>query len=169
MTSQTLYEERLSSRRTEALFIVLTLVPLALLAWRVPSAGLDGWSVFLLVASAFFLFYSLNYRTLVIRVSEDALRLRFGLFEWTIPLQNIEACAPDTLTLWRIGGAGIHHVQLPGAPAAGRDAEGEEGSRARHCLLHAAARRSDAPAATADHEQRPAPAGIPCGATTRMR
>lgn len=108
MTSQTLYEERLSSVRTEALFIVLTLLPLALFAWRVPSAGIDGWSVFLLVVTAMFLFYSVNYRTLVTRITADVLRLRFGLFEWKLALQNIEFCSPDTVSLWRIGGAGIH-------------------------------------------------------------
>ena len=108
MNSQTLYEERLSSGRTETLFIMLTLVPLAVFAWRVPSAGLDGWSIFLLAVSAFFLLYSLNYRTLVIRVCEDVLRLRFGLFEWQIALQNIEFCSPDAVSLRRIGGAGIH-------------------------------------------------------------
>ncbi len=112
MNLRELYEERVSSTRTEALFVALTLIPLALFAWRVPSAGLDGWSAFLLVVTAMFLFYSLNYRTLVIRVSADVLRLRFGLFEWTIPLHNIEGCTPDTLTLWRIGGAGIHFTPV---------------------------------------------------------
>ena len=112
MDQENLYEERVSSARTEALFVALTLIPLAVFAWRIPSAGMDGWSVFLLVVTAMFLFYSLNYRTLVIRVRADVLRLRFGLFEWTIPLQNIEACSPDTLSLWRIGGAGIHFTPI---------------------------------------------------------
>jgi hypothetical protein len=108
MTSHTLYEEHLSSGRTEALFIVLTLIPLALFAWRVPSAGFDGWSVFLLLVTAMFLFYSVNYRTLVTRVTADVMRLQFGFFEWKLAMQNIEFCSPDTVSLWRIGGAGIH-------------------------------------------------------------
>ncbi len=112
MDQEDLCQERVSSARTEALFVALTLIPLAVFAWRVPSAGIDGWSVFLLAVAAMFLFYSLNYRTLVIRVSADVLRLRFGLFEWTIPLQNIEACSSDTVSLWRIGGAGIHFTPL---------------------------------------------------------
>jgi hypothetical protein len=102
------YEERLSSFRTEALFIALMLLPLAVFAWRFPAAGLDGWSVVLLLVAAMFLFYSLNYRVLVIRVGADVLRLRFGLFEWTIALDNIEFCSRDAVSLWRIGGAGIH-------------------------------------------------------------
>jgi hypothetical protein len=108
MTSQTHYEERLSSGRTETLFVVLTLVPLALIGLRFPSDGMDGWSVFLLAVTALFLFYSVNYRILVTRVADDVLRVRFGLFEWAIPLHNIEFCSPDTVSLGRIGGAGIH-------------------------------------------------------------
>jgi hypothetical protein len=106
------YEERLSSLRTEALFIALTLLPLAVFAFRFPSAGMDGWSIFLLAVVAMFLFYSLNYRVLVIRVGPNALRLRFGLFEWTIALQNIESCTLDRVSVWRVGGAGIHFTSI---------------------------------------------------------
>jgi hypothetical protein len=112
MNQQDLYEERLSSTRTEALFIVLTLFPLAVFAWRYPSAGMGGWSVFLLVVTAMFLFYSVNYRTLIIRIAADALRLRFGLFEWKVAKQNIEFCSPDAISLWRVGGAGIHFTSI---------------------------------------------------------
>jgi len=114
MPDPILYQERLSSPRTEALFVLLTLAPLAAAAGRVRAARLDGWSIAILLAAAFFLFYSLNYRTLVIRIGPESLSLRFGLFEWIIPLRNIETCSPDTLTLWRIGGAGIHFTPVAG-------------------------------------------------------
>lgn len=114
MPEPILYHERLSSPRTEALFILLTLAPLAGAVARAQAAGLDGWSNALLLAAATFLFYSLNYRTLVIRIGAETLRLHFGLFEWIIPLENIETCVPDTLTLWRIGGAGIHFTPVAG-------------------------------------------------------
>jgi len=114
MDEPIVYQEHLSSTRTEALFILLTLVPLAAFAGRAQVAGLDGGSVALLLAAAFFLFYSLNYRTLVIRIGPESLRLRFGLFEWSIPLENIEGCMLDTLSLWRIGGAGIHFTPVAG-------------------------------------------------------
>jgi hypothetical protein len=114
MQEPILYQEHLSSPRTEALFILLTLAPLAAAAGRVRAAGLDGWSIALLLAAAFFLFYSLNYRTLVVRLGPQSLRLRFGLFEWRIPIENIVGCTPDTLTLWRIGGAGIHFTPVAG-------------------------------------------------------
>lgn len=112
--AQTVYEERLTSGRTEALFVALALLPLAVLVLRYPTAGMDGWSVFLLAVAAMFVFYALNYQTLVIRVNQDALRLRFGLFEWTIPLSNIDSCAPDPVSLLRIGGAGIHFTFIGG-------------------------------------------------------
>jgi hypothetical protein len=63
---------------------------------------------------AFFLFYELNYRTLIIRLSKDALQLKFGIFTWIIPLHNIETCFPDATSLWRIGGEGIHFTPLGG-------------------------------------------------------
>jgi hypothetical protein len=112
MGQEHLYEERISSARTEALFVALMVVALAVLGWRYPSAGMDGWSVLLLVVAAFFLFYSVNYRALLIRVNADTLRLRFGLFEWAIPLANIDSCSADTVSLWRIGGAGIHFTSI---------------------------------------------------------
>jgi hypothetical protein len=31
-----------------------------------------------------------------------------------MPLHNIEVCFPDTTSLWRIGGAGIHFTPLHG-------------------------------------------------------
>lgn len=112
MTSGIHYQERVSSLRTSALFVGLCLAPLSLFVGRVQTAGFDGQSILLLALAAFFLFYSLNYRTLVIRVSPNGLRLRFGLFEWTIPLESLEACSPDPLSLWRVGGAGIHFTSV---------------------------------------------------------
>jgi hypothetical protein len=108
------YEERVSSRRTEVLFVGLTLLFLALSWWRVAAAGLGWLSVILLCAFLFFLFYSLNYRVLIIRLTTTALVLRFGIFAWTLRFDNMEACYLDDTSLWRIGGAGIHFTWLKG-------------------------------------------------------
>jgi hypothetical protein len=108
------YVERVSSARTEALFIVLTLAGLLLCAWRANSRGLDVLAVVFLCVFAMFLFYSVNYRTLVIRLTGDSLQLRFGVFRWVVPLDNVEACCPDDVSLWRIGGAGIHFSPMRG-------------------------------------------------------
>src|SRR4030067_1012978 len=85
------YLERVSSNRTEALFVVLTLLSLFLFAWRSKGDGLDSWSVVFFCLFVFFLFYSLNFRTLRLRLTAEDLQLKFGLFVWTIPLRNKRA------------------------------------------------------------------------------
>lgn len=104
----TVYEERISSRRTEALFILLA--SLFLLLWtQRRNAGRTGRvSTLFLGLFVFFLCYALNYRTLYIGLTPENVSLRFGLFSWTIPMDNIESCHLDKTSLWRIGGAGIH-------------------------------------------------------------
>jgi hypothetical protein len=102
------YYEKVSSNRTETLFLVLTLLFLVLSMWRVSVAGLGSLGVVFFILFIFFLFYSLNYRTLVVRLTPAAVELRFGLFTWRIAMDNIEKCFLDDTSLWRIGGAGIH-------------------------------------------------------------
>jgi Ca2+/Na+ antiporter len=109
-----LYEEQVSSPRTEALFVLLTLVPLAAFILDFVYSGLTGWSAVLLFACALFLFYSLNYRVLRVRMTAETLTLKFGVFRWTVPLENIAAWSRDRTSLWRIGGAGIHFTWLGG-------------------------------------------------------
>jgi hypothetical protein len=94
--------------------VVLTLIPLAASILVFGSSGLTGWSAVLLFASALFLFYSLNYHVLVIRMTAESLTLRFGVFRWTVPLENIASWSRDRTSLWRIGGAGIHFTWLGG-------------------------------------------------------
>ena len=48
-----------------------------------------------LVFSCLFLFYVVNYRTLVIQVTSETLILSFGIFTWTVPFDNIESCASN--------------------------------------------------------------------------
>ena len=115
MTSETAYEERVSSHWTLALFVGLTVLPVALLVWRISTAGLDLLAGVLLVLVLIFFFYSLNYRTLVVCLSGDALKIRFGIFSCTIPLDNVEGCYLDDLpALKRYGGAGIHFMFVRG-------------------------------------------------------
>jgi len=108
------YVERVSSNRTEAFVVALTLASLLVLAWRMNSRGLDRWGVLLLAVAAYLLFCALNYRTLLIQVTERELSLSFGVVSWTIPLGNIAACSPDDTSLWRIGGSGLHFTLLGG-------------------------------------------------------
>ncbi len=108
MKTDSIITEKLTSNRTEALLLALMLLFLILSIWRGIVAGWGFWSAVFAFLFFFFLFYVLNYRTLHIRLTAETLTLKFGLFTWTIPLDNIENCRLDTVSLWRIGGAGIH-------------------------------------------------------------
>ena len=109
------YEEKLSSLRTTALFIVLMLLFLALGIWRWIIAGLDVLTIVFLCLSALFLFYVLNYRVLVTRVTETDLILKFGILSWKLPLEALGACRLDDAPVWiRYGGAGIHFAWVRG-------------------------------------------------------
>ena len=105
------YDERVTSKRTEALFVALTILFFLLLIWRLNVGALDLLAAFLFCLFGFFLFCSLNYRTLIIRLTSESLKLRFGVFTWTVPLDNVEECRlDDILVLMRMGGAGIHFM-----------------------------------------------------------
>jgi hypothetical protein len=108
MRDDLIYEEKISSLRTEMLFVALAVLFLALLAWRVMATGFGIFTVAFLFFSVFFSFYALNYRVLVIHVSTDGLHLKFGIFGWTIPWHTVEDAYADETSLWRIGGAGMH-------------------------------------------------------------
>jgi hypothetical protein len=109
MSKDIIYSEEVSSQKTELLFLFLTTVFLSLSVWRYLSAGVGvltaaGFALFLV-----FLFYSINYRTLRIRLSHDFLTLQFGLFRWKVSLDEIASCELDDLPpLKKWGGAGIH-------------------------------------------------------------
>lgn len=108
-----IYNERVTSRKTEVLFVVLTILFLVLSIWRLIAGGLELLAVVFLFLFAFFLFYSVNYRTLIIQLTPGSLKLRFGIFTWTVPLDNIEACRLDHIpVLMRMGGAGIHFMLI---------------------------------------------------------
>jgi len=106
-----LYEERLSSRRTEAVFIALTILFLLVFVSRLASglaAPLSAAVFFLFGVS---LFYAVNYRTLQIHLTSGSLTLTFGVFAWTVPLSSVDECRLDDVPLLlRMGGAGIHFM-----------------------------------------------------------
>jgi hypothetical protein len=111
MTDIQIYEERISSKKTEALFISLTILFLILVIWQINIDGPDILIVAFFLLFIFFFFYSVNYRTLIIRLAPESLKLKFGVFSWTIPLHNIRECDHDDLPiLMRYGGAGIHFM-----------------------------------------------------------
>ena len=109
----TIYHEEISSRKTEWLFVSLTILFFLLFVWRMNVSGWNGLTVVILVFACFFLFYSINYRTLIISITLDALKLSFGIFTWTVPIHNIESCSLDEIPAFmKYGGAGIHFMLI---------------------------------------------------------
>ncbi len=108
-----IYVEQLSSPGTQALFLGLTLLFGALFAWQVSVVGFDTLGIILLSFAVIFLFYVLNYHSLVIMITPQSLKLKFGIFHWTEGLDNIATCQIDELPwLLRYGGAGIHFMTV---------------------------------------------------------
>ncbi|MGD2156715.1 MAG: hypothetical protein PVG14_09320 [Anaerolineales bacterium] len=114
MNDNLIYEERVSSNWTEALFVSLTILFLGLLIWLIKTGSSDFPRAASFVLFTIFLFYSLNYRILIIRLTPESLKLKFGIFTRTIPLENIGECRHDddlSKLMW-YGGAGIHFMMI---------------------------------------------------------
>lgn len=115
MSENLLYEEKVASLRTSALFAGLSAVFILLLAWQLQQGRLGFQRGLLVVIVLFFLFSTLNYRALHIRLSATALKLKFGVFSWTVPLENVAGVEHDSLPwLMRNGGAGVHFMLIRG-------------------------------------------------------
>lgn len=113
MTKDLTYVENVVSNKTESLFVGLALLFFALFTWRVRASRPDPLAAALFFLGGVFSFYALNYRTLQIRATAGALKLKFGIFSWTVPLDNIEAYGLDDVPyLLRFGGAGIHFMSV---------------------------------------------------------
>jgi Ca2+/Na+ antiporter len=111
MTDDLLYNESVSSNKTEMLFVTLTVLLLSLFIWRVNTGRQDVLAIVFFCFFIFFFFYSVNYRTLIIQLTSESLKLKFGIFTWKVALDNIEECRLDEApTLKRLGGAGIHFM-----------------------------------------------------------
>jgi hypothetical protein len=107
------YIERIYSNKTEALFLFFTLLCFLLMLWRLNNVHFD-WLAFIFACFfIFFLFYSINYRMLLIHLTPHFVKLTFGLFTWTIPVDNIQQCRLDEIPLlMKMGGAGIHFMMI---------------------------------------------------------
>lgn len=114
MPASSIFEERLQSKRTTALFVLLAALFWSLWLRRKKTGRGGRLNALFSGLSAFFIFYVLNYHTLQLEITPQRICLRFGLFEWSEPLENIENCFVDETSLWRIGGAGIHFSLFAG-------------------------------------------------------
>jgi energy-coupling factor transporter transmembrane protein EcfT len=91
--------------------LALTLLFLLLLIWRVNAVNLDILVVVFFCFTIIFIFYAVNFRTLLIRLTPGSLQLTFGIFTWTVPVDNIQECNLDEPpVIMKYGGAGIHFM-----------------------------------------------------------
>jgi hypothetical protein len=110
---EVIYSEIVSSKKTELLFLVLTFGFMLLSISRLIVGRLDALTIVWIAFFLIFCFYSINYRTLIIRLTKSYLKLRFGIFSWTISIDNIESISIDVLPpIMKYGGAGIHFMTI---------------------------------------------------------
>lgn len=78
MSDNLIYEERVSSNRTEALFVGLMILSLMLLIFKLSTGSPSILSAAFFLFFVFFFFYSVNYRTLITRLTQESLKLKFA-------------------------------------------------------------------------------------------
>ena len=112
MTQDTIYSEHIQSNKTKALFVLLAILFLSLFIWHVIAKEYNAWRIVRISFSIVFLFYVINFRTLIIHLTSTTLTLSFGIFSWNLPIENIEECQldDDIPSLMKYGGAGIHFM-----------------------------------------------------------
>ena len=109
------FDEFLTSKKTLTLFLILTGTFFVLFLWRMLTTGFNFLTILFLSLVVLFLFYSINYKQLEIRITNVNLRLKFGLFSWRVPLKNIAEHKLDKISPFAyFGGAGIHFMWVKG-------------------------------------------------------
>ena len=110
-----IYQEEIQSPKTSLLFTLLALIFSALFAWRVTAVGFKAFPIVCLVLALFFFSYIVNYQTLRITITEEAVLLKFGLIRWRTSLKNIRTYKMDDSPNWiKYGGAGVHFALVKG-------------------------------------------------------
>jgi hypothetical protein len=108
-----LYEEKVRSRWTSALFIFLTCFFFITCIWNMTAVGPFALTLIPLLLALTFLFYTFNYVTLIIRITAKHIQLIFGVFRWSLPIDNVGSCQLDDIPAFmRYGGAGIHFMMV---------------------------------------------------------
>ncbi len=110
-TEQNLYVERLTSKRTTLFFALLSVLSFLLAIMRASWYAFEALALTLAFFSVFFLFYTVNYRVLEIKLTAKALNVTFGIFSWEVPFSQIAGAQVDSLpVIKQYGGAGIHFM-----------------------------------------------------------
>ncbi|MHA2495418.1 MAG: hypothetical protein ACXAEI_08010 [Candidatus Hodarchaeales archaeon] len=112
LSSGHLYEEKILSKITAGVFIVLTALFMILFSCQFIGSGYSAFTLISFSLFLFFLFYSLNYRSLTIFITSSSVEIKFGIFSRSIGWESIDECHIDEVSMWRIGGAGIHFTRI---------------------------------------------------------
>jgi len=113
--SNPLYSEKVRSVFTTVFFVILALIFLALFTWRYSVVGLRFSPGLFAFLGLFFCFYVINYRVLKITITDQALKLGFGLVGWRTELENIAHVSQYDPPFWiKYGGAGVHFAMVDG-------------------------------------------------------
>ena len=89
------YEEIVSSPRTTTLFVLLTGLFVSLFACRITRTGTGLLTIIFFGLGAFFLFYLLNYRTLVRSHHSQSFEAWVRRLLLTVPFDSIDGCRRD--------------------------------------------------------------------------
>lgn len=112
---EVIYREDVRSIKTEQLFILLALAFFALGLWRFSAVGFKFVPGLFIILGMFFAFYIVNYRVLKITITDQGLRLKFGLISWNTDFENIKECLlDDAPEIIKYGGAGVHFAFVQG-------------------------------------------------------
>ena len=107
--AEPIYSEKVQSPKTSLLFIILTVIFAALFTWRVSAVGFRFIPILYLFFGIFFFLYVINFRSLIITITENTIFLKFGLIQWRTLLENIQTCElDDSPDIIKYGGAGVH-------------------------------------------------------------
>jgi len=113
--SNPMYSEKVRSNFTTVFFVILALIFFSLFAWRFLAVGLRFTPGLLAFLGLFFCFYVVNYRVLKITITDQDLRLGFGLVGWRTELGNIAQVILYDPPFWiKYGGAGVHFASVEG-------------------------------------------------------
>jgi hypothetical protein len=113
--SEITYSEKVKSTGTSLLFLCLSALFFLLFFWRISAVGWKFFTGLWLGLGIVFLFYTINYRILNIKLTGTHLRLRFGIVPWRTQLSNIQSVRlDDSPPLIKFGGAGVHFAFVNG-------------------------------------------------------
>lgn len=106
MDSNTLYEEKLFSKWSTIIFTIFTLLFLFLTVYQIfigPLGGNPAPTWILGLFFALFLFLTVNFSIMTLRLTPEFLSASFGVLRYTVSWENVESCTQEEAPLWIFG------------------------------------------------------------------